>query len=309
MTASPSRRIHLVERAMLALGGTPPAQHDAGAPVEAGTAAADTLPPRLTASAAPSAQPVSHPATQPISLETLCKGGYAALTGNAQRSRVREELGVVQHQVLRAVQAAKAEEGRIPRMVLVTSAKPGEGKTFCSLNIATSLAISAPEQVILVDADGKMQDSLTVLLGLAEKPGLRALATDPTCRPEMLPIPTVLRRLSVLSYGPSAPGASGLPSGQMLAAALSRLASALPGRILVVDAPPCLATSEPGALAAVAGQVLMVVRAEATQRGEVESALDMVDACPTLQLLLNRTHMVTSDGFGAYDYEGSHNSG
>jgi receptor protein-tyrosine kinase len=164
--------------------------------------------------------------------------------------------------------------------------------------------VGSNEQVILVDGDSKQQHSITHLLERDKMPGLRTLAQDPMQRPDMLLAPTGVPSLSFLSYGPAAPGQSGLPSGAMLAQAIARLAAAMPNRIIVLDAPPCLYTSEPAALASVAGQVVLVVRAESTQRDEVEGALDMVESCPNLQLLLNRTRMAPNNTFGAYDYYG-----
>ncbi|HEY8613579.1 MAG TPA: hypothetical protein VIL69_20155, partial [Roseomonas sp.] len=52
--------------------------------------------------------------------------------------------------------------------------------------------------------------------------------------------------------------------------------------------------------ATVSGQVVLVVEAERTQRSEVEAALDLVEACPVLQLLLNKARLTESDTFGAY---------
>jgi receptor protein-tyrosine kinase len=46
----------------------------------------------------------------------------------------------------------------------------------------------------------------------------------------------------------------------------------------------------------------MVVEAERTRRNEVEAALDLVQTCPTITLLLNKTQLATSDTFGAYYY-------
>jgi receptor protein-tyrosine kinase len=274
-----------------------------GAAELSGATATVTAPP--PAEAAPSRQaPLPRPV---LDLETLKNAGFVVTGAGAMRSRVTEELSVVQHQIRRTVQSTEAAEGRITRLVLITSAKPGEGKTFCSVNIAARLALGSSEQVILVDGDGKAQGSLTHLLGQTEMPGLRMLATDPAQRPEDLLSPTAIDRLHFMPYGPGQSDAAELPSGIMLAAAVDRLARAFPNRIIIFDAPPCLYTSEPSALASVAGQVLLVVRAEATQRDEVEAALDMVESCPTLQLLLNRTRMVTKNTFGAYGYYGYYN--
>jgi receptor protein-tyrosine kinase len=103
-----------------------------------------------------------------------------------------------------------------------------------------------------------------------------------------------------MPFGVQGAGEPELPAGEMLAAAILRLALALPEHIIVVDSPPCLSTSDPSSLATIAGQVVLVIQAERTQQSEVEAALDMVDACPTLQLMLNRTRLTTSSSFGAY---------
>lgn len=302
----PTPTRHLVERAMEAMQGSLAAEARPRAPgrAEAPSALAED-PPGATAAREPPRPAV--PPRAPLDLETLRNAGFVVTGAGAMRSRVTEELSVVQHQIRRTVQSTEAAEGRVARLVLVTSAKPGEGKTFCSMNIAARLALGSSEQVILVDGDGKAQGSLTHLLGQEEAPGLRLLSTDPDQRPEEMLTPTVIERLSFMSYGPGTAETSELPSGIMLAAGVDRLAKAFPNRIIIFDAPPCLYTSEPTALASVAGQVILVVRAEATQRDEVEAALDMVESCPTLQLLLNRTRMVTKNTFGAYGYYGYYN--
>ena len=56
------------------------------------------------------------------------------------------------------------------------------------------------------------------------------------------------------------------------------------------------------ALAPVVGQVLFVVEAERTQREEVEAALDLIQACPLIMLLLNKVQVTNRYTFGAYSY-------
>ena len=71
-------------------------------------------------------------------------------------------------------------------------------------------------------------------------------------------------------------------------------------RVVLLDAAPCLSTSDPAALAPVVGQILMVVQAERTQREEVESALELLQACPSIMLVLNRAHPWNRHTFGGY---------
>jgi receptor protein-tyrosine kinase len=245
------------------------------------------------------APPAARAQAAPIPHALLSKAGLVVAPVGTGRSRLAEEIAVVQHQVLRTLKTTPAADGRSPRIIMVTSARPGEGKTFISLNLAASIATSGARPVVLVDADGKHL-SISRLLGHPTTPGLRVLASDPRRAPGPLLVPTEIPKLSLLPYGEVPDGQSGTPPGQMLTGALMRLAAALPDHLIVIDTPPCLSTSDPGALAPIAGQVLVVVEAERTQKNEVEAALDMVDACPTLQLVLNRAMLTANDTFGAY---------
>ncbi len=304
MNAGPRSRSHLVERAVEAMGGqTPPP----------GAFTPPPPPPRppgggIGSGPGGGGEPRPTPdqtAIEPISIETLGAAGLVVAPFGAVRSRLSEEIAVVQHAVLRTLKTTRATDGRCPRIIMVTSARPGEGKTFTSLNLAASLANSGTRPVVLIDVDGKAS-SVSQMLGHGETPGLRILAAEPARAPASLLVPPAIKRLSLLPYGPLPPSMPGIPPGQLIAAALLRLAAALPVHLIVLDTPPCLSTSDPGALAPMVGQVLMVVEAERTQRSEVEAALDMVDSCPTLQLVLNRAVLTANDTFGAYGGYGAY---
>jgi receptor protein-tyrosine kinase len=297
MNTSPKGRAHLVERAVEAMGGMeardprPAASPQAAQPTPAQPAA-------RSQPAVPPAAPVA-PTVPPIPMDLLIKAGLVAGLTGPGRSRLSEEIAVTQHAVLRTVKATPSVDGRCGRMVMIASARPGEGKTFTALNLAAAIAGSGARPVVLVDADGKHL-SISRLLGHADSPGLRLLAAEPTRAPQTLLLPTAIPRLSFLPYGPHPTGQPAAAPGQMMAAGLARLAAALPDHILVLDTPPCLSTSDASILAPIVGQVVMVVEAERTQRAEVEAALDLVEACPNLQLLLNRAVLTANDTFGAY---------
>ena len=296
MSALPPRRLHLVERAVEAMGRY-------GEPSMPDRPAAAPRPPAVSPSPSPSVEaPQPGPA---IDLATLRRAGLAAAPNNA-RTRVSEEINVVHHNVARAIQAAVSGSGQ-ERIVLVTSARPDEGKSFTALNVAASFAAGGAMPAVLVDADGK-QGSISQLLGVGDAPGLCALAADPFLPVAGLLAATELVRLSVLPYGLAPSDGQDRPSGATIAGAIRRLSEAMPRHVVILDAPPCLSTSDPNTLAAIAGQVVMVVEAERTQKHEVEAALDMVEACPVLQLMLNKARLTASNTFGAYP-GGAYSSG
>ena len=299
MNTAPKGRAHLVERAVEAMGGMEARDPRPTTPPQAAQPAAAPQPLQP-----PPAQPAARsqpatPAIPPIPMDLLIKAGLVGGSTGPGRSRLSEEIAVTQHAVLRTVKSTPSVDGRCGRMVMIASARPGEGKTFTALNLAAAIAGSGARPVVLVDADGKHL-SISRLLGHAETPGLRMLAAEPTRAPQTLLVPTAIPRLSFLPYGPHPTGQPAAAPGQMMAAGLARLAAALPDHILVLDTPPCLSTSDASILAPIVGQVVMVVEAERTQRAEVEAALDLVEACPNLQLLLNRAVLTANDTFGAY---------
>jgi len=298
MNHTAPRRSHLVERAVeaartAALAEATGPGHPERAPLS--PAAAHALLGEVTAGPPPTLDlPVagqpdrSRPA--PIARDVLERAGLVA--DSPVRVSAREEIALVREQILRAIESSTPTQGHEARILLVTSARSGEGKSFTALNLAASMAEGAGRPVVLVDAQGRA-GSLTERLGLTRSPGLEALRGADAPDPALLPVATAVNHLSVLPFGSGPPA-----QGDAIAAGLLRLAAQLPRHIFVVDAPACLEASIAGLLAATAGQVLMVVQAERTQRTEVEAALDIVDACPNLQLLLNRVMLTVSGSFG-----------
>ncbi len=290
-----SSRPHLAERAVEALQE------------QARRLQASPLPPRPPLAAPPEprrapAPPAAPSNTPPISLAALSAAGLLVRPSAGKRSRLAEEIALVRQQVLRGIPSPSPDDKRCARVVLVTSVRPGDGKTFISLNLAASIAEGAGMPVVLVDADGR-RGSLSDALSITDQPGLRMLAAGSSFASATLVRPTEIPQLSILGFG-GVPGEAS--PGELLAGAVRRVATELPDHVIVLDMPPALATSDAGALAPLAGQVVMVVLAEKTQRNELEAALDVLDACPEIRLLLNRAGLTLNNTFGAHSgYDGN----
>lgn len=214
------------------------------------------------------------------------------------RSRISEEFRLVQRQILRSAFGPGAEPG-FSNLLMVTSARPGEGKSFTSINLAGSIARQADHYVMLVDADSK-RDSLCYPLGLAEARGLLDLAANPKLDPASLIVKTPIERLSILPVGRERERSAELFSLKEMTRLIQSLGRRYADRLVVLDAPPCLSTSDPAVLAPVVGQVLFVVEADRTQRDEIEASLDLIQACPNITLVLNKQQTSSRYTFGAY---------
>ena len=182
---------------------------------------------------------------------------------------------------------AREDAGDKGRSILVCSARPNEGKTFCAINLALSLAAEKDVEILLVDADLAKPDVLEALDLEACGPGLLDAIADPSIDVEGCIVDTDIPHLSILATGTKSHSDTELLGSDAAAGVLRRLVTANPRRIVVFDSPPALAASPAAVLASHVGQVMMVVRADATSESDLRDAVAVLDGCETVQLVLN----------------------
>lgn len=238
------------------------------------------------------------------SIALVALEGAGMVVARAARTRISEEYRIVIGRVLRALRD-EASGTALSNLVMVTSARPGEGKSFTALNLAGSIAQHSTEKVLLVDLDAKLRP-ISALLGVGDRLGFHDMVADPTLRPEDVILDTAIANLTFLPVGSRSGELTDSTSVRPITPVITRLARRFPKHLIMLDAPPCLSTSDPHTVAPYVGQVVMVIEAERTQRSEVEAALDLVRVCPTITMLLNKVRLTTSHTFGAYDYYGSY---
>ena len=160
-----------------------------------------------------------------------------------------------------------------PTTVLFTSAKAGEGRSFCAMNYAASLAMQGL-RTILIDADMRSpglslqhMQSQDGQIGLGDYLAGRAEPAK-ACHPTMLPI------LYLLSSGAMQSNASELLSGTRFPALLEDAYRWFD--CVVIDSPPLLSTSDALAITRYADRTCMVVRELAADRRELKHAADLV---------------------------------
>ena len=236
------------------------------------------------------------PATT-LEAATLQRAGMMDWSG--ARSRIAEEFRLIERQLLRAAFPAEGARPGYTNLLMVTSARPEEGKSFNALNLAGSIARQGDHPVLLIDADSK-RESLSAALGLADAPGLLDAAADPGVDVSRCMVKTPLERLAILPVGQKRERSAELFSTREMARLIQSLGRRYSDRLLILDAPPCLSTSDPAVLAPIVAQILFVIEAERTQRDEVESALELIEACPAVSLVLNKQQVTSRYTFGAY---------
>ena len=215
-------------------------------------------------------------------------------------SRIAEEFRIIKRPLLLKAFAKGPERIDNGHVIMVTSARPNEGKSFVALNLAMSFASEPNLNVLLVDADFH---NPTVPLGLefkAERGLIDALLDDKVELSDLM-LRTNLGNLSVLPAGRRHPNATELLASRRMAQLVDEIARRYSDRVIVFDSPPVLASSEPSVLALHVGQVAFVIEAESTGRRAIEEALTMISGCKHINLVLNkRRTWMGSEQFGAY---------
>lgn len=190
-------------------------------------------------------------------------------------------------------------------LIMVASAMAGEGKSFTALNLALSLALEKDLRVLLVDAD-VAKPQLSHVLGLGKARGLLDALREEKLDVESLLYPTDVPTLSFLPAGADAGGATELLSSSRMERIAALLGQHDSQRIVVIDSPPLLQTTEATALARVAGQIVVVVRAESTAQPVLLDALKTLDGHPAVSLVLNQSVRAATSAY--YDSYGSERS-
>ena len=215
-----------------------------------------------------------------------------------------EEFRLVKRALLGTMREIASDDANRARTILVGSARPNDGKTFCAINLALSMAAERDLEILLVDADFAKPDVLATL-GIADSAGLLDALADPTIDVESLVVDTDVPHLTVLPAGGRTIADTELLGSQRAREVIAGLVADNPNRVVIFDTPPALAASPASVLAGLVGQVLMVVRADKTTEGDLRGAVALLDGCDHLQLMLNAVSLDTGkDRFGSYYQEG-----
>jgi protein-tyrosine kinase len=232
-----------------------------------------------------------------IDLARLRERGF--VTPDAPKSQIAHEFRVLKRPILRNALGRSDARVRDGNLVMVTSALPGEGKTFTAANLAISMAMEFDNTVLLVDGD-VAHPSLPGVLDLTPSLGLLDLLVRDDLEAGDVLLDTNIENLTLLPAGSPNRRATELLASEKMTSLLRELASRDPDRIVIFDSPPLLATTEARVLATNMGQIIMVVAADATPKQVVNQALGTIENCEVVLMMLNKA--VKSNGGNYYGY-------
>ena len=265
----------------------PPAA--SASPAAAPAAHAPVATPTVVPAAEPArAAPKSKFSTRRVELDLARMRDQGMVTAAAGRTRLLEDFRVIKRPLLQRAFNERAPGDKPGNLIMITSSLPGEGKTYCAVNLAMSIAMELDHTVLLIDAD-VARPSVLRTLGLPEHRGLMDLLVDDKLDMADVMLRTNVDTLSILPAGTSTPRATELLASSTMTNLVHEIANRYPDRIVIFDSPPLLLTSESRVLASHMGQIVMVVEAQTTTQHAVKEALHQLEGYPNVNLIYNKT--------------------
>jgi protein-tyrosine kinase len=242
--------------------------------------------------------PTGHSRSVRLDLDLAKLASVGFVTPDMPRSRIADEFRVIKRPLIANASAKGSVQIKNGNLIMVTSAVPGDGKSFSAVNLAMSIAMELDRTVLLVDAD-VARPSLPRTLGIPDTPGLLDVLDDKSVDLGQVLLRTNVEKLTFLSSGRLHSRAAEMLASDAMTDLLNELATRYSDRIVVFDSPPLLVTTEARALASRMGQIVFIVDAENTLQSEVKRALATIEACPIKLMVLNKAR---TTGQGAYGY-------
>jgi protein-tyrosine kinase len=217
----------------------------------------------------------------PLVRETFLHRGFnpKLVVLSAPESLEAENFKILKSQIL------FPKDGEIPKIIMVTSAFPGEGKTFVAANLAVSLAQGINEHVLLVDCDLR-KPSLNKMLGYSNAEGLYEYLTGKRELPDLI-INTNIEKLSLLVGGRSLSHPGELLASKRMKQFLQETKSRYEDRFVVLDATPSQITAETSVLANYVDKIIFVVMADKSPRETIQKSIDSLGKHKILGIVFN----------------------
>jgi succinoglycan biosynthesis transport protein ExoP len=191
--------------------------------------------------------------------------------------------------------------GAPPKVIMVTSALPQEGKTTTSINCAVVLAQKGI-RVLLIDADLR-RPSIHKTLGMGPRSGLSNVLTGSATLQQTISRSSILPNLSILPAGTPPPNPAELLASTNMRDVLEELRGQYDH--IVVDTPPTLSVTDAVVLSPRADAIVLVIRSGQTTKQALRRSRDVllqVNA-KVSGVLLNAVDLSSPDYYYYYEYK------
>jgi polysaccharide biosynthesis transport protein len=194
--------------------------------------------------------------------------------------------------------------GAPPKAIMVTSARPQEGKTTTAINSAIVLAQKGV-RVLLVDADLR-RPSVHKTLGMGPRSGLSNVLTGSATLEQTITVSPILPNLFILPAGTPPPNPAELLASSQMKDVIDELREQFDH--VVIDTPPTLSVTDAVVLSPRVDAIILVIRSGQTTKQALRRARDIlmqVNAHVT-GVLLNAVDLTSPDYYYYYEYQGKY---
>ena len=178
-----------------------------------------------------------------------------------------------------------AKNRKRPRTIMVTSAMPGDGKTFVAANLAASIAMGIDEHVLLVDCDLR-RSNLHRMFGLSNTHGLHEYLKKEKDLTDLL-IRTRIEKLSILPAGSHPSNPSELLASGAMKAFLEEVRARYEDRFIILDTAPSQVLAEASVMSNFVDGIILVVMDQVTPRDMVKKAIENLGEEKILGIVYN----------------------
>ena len=216
-------------------------------------------------------------------------------------SRPRSQVSEAYRALRTSLMLSSAEAP--PKIIVVTSPLPQEGKTTTSINTAVVLA-QAGARVLLVDADMR-RPAVHRALKLRNDSGLSKLLAS-TANPSSYIMPTEIANLFAVAAGPTPPQPAELLCSARMRAVLEQWTSEFDH--VVIDTPPALTVTDSVVLSVLADAIVLVARSGQTSKTALRRSRALLGrVCKSVGVVVNDMKLNSAEysyyyGYGAKYY-------
>lgn len=234
-----------------------------------------------------------------LDIKRLEENGHISING--VRKQINEEYREIKRKLINNAFGKLSSTLKNSNIIMVTSGRPSEGKTFTACNLAMSIAAEQDKTVLLVDAD-VLKPNVLNTLGLDRREGLMEYLTGEVDDISDVLYPTNLEKLKIIPAGRSHHLTTELLASEKMVETVNEFANRYPDRIVIFDTPPLIGITETAVLANLAGQAVVVVEEGKSKLNDVRHAVERLNPEMAIGFVVNKSVNHDSEGTGYYGY-------
>ncbi|MCW8091264.1 XrtA-associated tyrosine autokinase [Alteromonas sp. ASW11-130] len=248
---------------------------------------------------APSKQQKSVTPQFEIDFDRLNENGLVSLDGG--RTQINEEYREIKRKLIKNAFGSLSKTLNNSNIIMVTSARPSEGKTFSAINLALSIASEQDKTVLLVDAD-VLKPNVLNTLGLEGRKGMIEYLTGEVEDIADVLYPTNVDKLKIIPAGKTHHSTTELLASRKMHKTVDEFANRYPDRVVIIDTPPLIGINETAILANFAGQAVVVVEEGRSKLSDIRHSVERLSSNMAIGFVVNKSINSDAEKAGYYGY-------